>query len=107
MDDRGRPERLVQLPGFVRGLTFVDGHPLVTISQPRRLGAFANLPLHRLAESARCGLRVLSRDGRTVAHSLELPAPFDELYDVVALPGAATRFEGVNTDVARRTVVLD
>lgn len=107
VDDRGQLERLVQLPGFVRGLTFVGGHPLVTVSQPRRLGAFANLPLHTLAEPARCGLRVLSEDGLAVLHGLDLPAPFDELYDVIAVPGAATRFEGVSTDVARRTVVLD
>ncbi|PRQ08078.1 TIGR03032 family protein [Enhygromyxa salina] len=102
----GSVQRLVQLPGFVRGMSFVGGHPLVTLSRPRRVGAFLGLPLGMFAEPARCGVRVLSPDGRTVEHVLDLPAPFDELYDVVALPGTAASFAGVSTDAARRTVVL-
>jgi uncharacterized protein (TIGR03032 family) len=102
----GSVERLVQLPGFLRGLTFVGGHPLVTLSRPRRVGAFAGLALDAFAQPACCGLRVLSQDGRAVEHGLDLPAEFDELYDVIALPGVAARFAGVSTDAARRTVVL-
>lgn len=105
----GAVERLIELPGFVRGLSFVGGHPLVTLSRPRRVGAFAKLPLGSggaLDRAACCGVRVLSKDGQTVEHSLDLGAPFDELYDVIALRGVASRFAGVSTDAARRTVIL-
>ncbi len=89
--DNDRFQPICALPGFTRGLTFVAGHAVVGLSKLRS-PQFTGLALdERLpAEghpSGCCGLRVVDLATGAVVHSLDLPEPIDELFDVVALPG--------------------
>ena len=87
-------ERFVPLcfvPGFARGLAFVGGYAVVGLSKLRS-PQFTGLPLEeRLNDiglpGGCCGLRVIELASGTVVHSLDLPDPIDELFDVVVLPG--------------------
>ena len=87
-------ERFVPLcfvPGFARGLAFVDGYAVVGLSKLRS-PQFSGLALEqKLCDiglpGGCCGLRVIDLASGAVVHSLDLPEPIDELFDVVALPG--------------------
>jgi uncharacterized protein (TIGR03032 family) len=87
--DRFQP--LCALPGFTRGLAFVGDCAVVGLSKLRS-PQFTGLALDdRLAAEGvpggRCGLRVVDLATGALLHSLDLPKPIDELFDVVALPG--------------------
>ena len=82
---------LCTLPGFARGLAFAGGYAVVGLSKLRS-PQFTGLPLEeRLAAEGIpggcCGLRVIDLASGKVLHSLDLPEPIDELFDVVVLPG--------------------
>jgi len=87
----GQFHSLCALPGFVRGLAFAGGCAVVGLSKLRS-PQFTGLPLEeRLMTEGNpggcCGLRVIDLASGQVLHSLDLPEPIDELFDVVVLPG--------------------
>ena len=87
----GQFQALCALPGFARGLAFVGGCAVVGLSKLRS-PQFTGLPLEeRLNDGANpggcCGLRVIDLASGEILHSLDLPEPVDELFDVVLLPG--------------------
>jgi len=89
--DQDRFEPLCALPGFTRGLSFVGDCAVVGLSKLRS-PQFTGLALdERLAAEGVpggcCGLRVVDLATGAVRHSLDLPEPIDELFDVVVLPG--------------------
>ena len=78
------------LPGFVRGLAFAAGCAVVGLSKLRS-PQFTGLPLEeRLHAEGHpggcCGLRVVDLATGEIMHSLDLPEPIDELFDVAVLP---------------------
>ena len=89
--EQGRFQPLCALPGFTRGLAFVGGCAVVGLSKLRS-PQFTGLALdERLPAEGHpagcCGLRVVELASGAILHSLDLPEPIDELFDVVALPG--------------------
>ena len=79
------------VPGFVRGLVFVGNTAVVGLSKLRS-PQFTGLALEQKLQAMGlpvgcCGLRVIDLSGGTVLHSLDLPEPVDEIFDLVALPG--------------------
>jgi uncharacterized protein (TIGR03032 family) len=89
--EEGRFHSLCALPGFVRGLAFASGCAVVGLSKLRS-PQFTGLPLEErlIAEGLPggcCGLRVIDLASGEILHSLDLPEPIDELFDVAVLPG--------------------
>ena len=89
--DDGHFHSLCALPGFVRGLAFASGCAVVGLSKLRS-PQFTGLPLEeRLNAEGNpggcCGLRVIDLASGEILHSLDLPEPIDELFDVAVLPG--------------------
>ena len=87
----GQFHSLCALPGFVRGLAFAGGCAVVGLSKLRS-PQFTGLPLEErlIAEGnpdGCCGLRVINLASGEILHSLDLPEPIDELFDVAVLPG--------------------
>ena len=87
----GQFHRLCVLPGFVRGLAFASGCAVVGLSKLRS-PQFTGLPLEeRLTNEwipdGCCGLRVIDLASGEILHSLDLPEPIDELFDVAVLSG--------------------
>ena len=87
--EQERLQPLCALPGFVRGLAFAGGCAVVGLSKLRS-PQFTGLPLEdRLKASGYpegcCGIRVIDLTSGKILHSLDLPDPIDELFDVVVL----------------------
>ena len=87
----GQFRALCYLSGFVRGLAFAAGFAVVGLSKLRS-PEFTGLPLEeRLNAEGNpggcCGLRVIDLATGEIVHSLDLPDPIDELFDVAVLPG--------------------
>ena len=82
---------LCELPGFIRGLAFSNGCAVVGLSKLRS-PVFTGLPLEeklsQVSDSQQgiCGLRVVDLNSGCILHSLDLPEPIDELFDVAVLP---------------------
>ena len=90
-----RFQPLCFLPGFARGLAFVGegaGSCAVVGLSKLRSPQFTGLPLEQSLNALGqpggcCGLRVIDLATGNILHSLDLPEPIDELFDVVALHG--------------------
>ncbi|MDX6617362.1 MAG: hypothetical protein QOD60_2453 [Solirubrobacterales bacterium] len=87
--EAGEWETVAELPGFTRGLAFVDRIALVGLSQVRETGTFGGLPLtERLDQSERlCGVwAVDTTTGRELGF-LRFEELVQEVFDVAILPG--------------------
>ena len=89
--EAGSFRSLCALPGFARGLTFCGNYAVVGLSKLRS-PQFTGLPLEQRLEAdglpeGACGLRVIDLANGAVLHSLDLPEPIDELFDLAVLEG--------------------
>ena len=86
----GQFERLVWCPGFLRGLTFYEGHAIVALSKPRNK-VFSGLPLDSELcarnQQAECAIYIISLADNKVKHKISIVGSVEELYDVAILPG--------------------
>jgi uncharacterized protein (TIGR03032 family) len=75
------------LPGFLRGLCFVDGFAVVGLSKLRPSGVLAGLPIQNRFPELTCGVAVVDlSDGRRVG-TFEFTGGCSELYEVQWLAG--------------------
>ncbi len=105
-------EPIAFCPGYMRGLTFVGDHAVVSLSQPRHDKTFDGLPLNAELEkrdaSAQCGLQVIDLNNGEIAHWLKVENEVAEIYDVVALSGTLRPMAlGLKSDEIQRLLVLD
>lgn len=86
-------ERVVFIPGFLRGLSFVgDRYAIVGSSKDRHELSFNNLPLKQMMEDKKiieslCGFCVIDLDQGFIIHKFSFMSPVDELYDVRVIRG--------------------
>lgn len=87
----GRFEPVTFVPGYARGLAFVDDYALIGLSKPRE-STFVGLKLDQvLAERSAdpwCGIAIVDLSSGDVLHSIRFEGQVEELYDVALLPGA-------------------
>jgi uncharacterized protein (TIGR03032 family) len=107
----GRFDRLAFCPGYLRGLSFVDGHAIVGLSQQRANRTFSGLALDaelaRRDAEPRCGLQVIELATGNCVHWVRIDGVVNELYDVVALPGVTRpKALGFKSDEIRRTISI-
>jgi uncharacterized protein (TIGR03032 family) len=82
-------ETVAELPGFTRGLAFIDEIALVGLSQIRETATFGGLPItQRLDESERlCGVWAIdTTNGKTLGF-LRFEELVQEVFDVAVIPG--------------------
>ncbi|MBL9152507.1 MAG: TIGR03032 family protein [Verrucomicrobiales bacterium] len=109
--DRGSFEPVAFCPGYLRGLSFVGDHAVITLSKPRDR-TFHGLPLdQRLAEKdadPQCGLMAVNLRTGAIDHWLRLEGTVvTELYDVVALPNVRQPMAlGFKTDEIERLITV-
>jgi uncharacterized protein (TIGR03032 family) len=110
----GEFEQVAFLPGYARGMTFVgDRFAVIGLSKPRNSKTFSGLPLDdNLATrkvSARCGLLIVDLQSGDITDWVRIESNIvDELYDVVALPGARRpSLIGFQSDEIRRVLRVD
>lgn len=83
--------KMTFLPGFVRGLAFVNNYAIVGLSKNRENKTFGGLALddnlERLDMSPKCGVFIIDLKSGEIVHHIELAGVVKELYDVIILPG--------------------
>lgn len=84
----GQSTVVCELPGYLRGLSFVGPYALVGLCQIREKHIFGGLPIQRKHSQLRCGMGVV--DLRTGAQTafFEFTQGIQELFEVLFLPGA-------------------
>ncbi len=83
----GQPAQVVaELPGFARGLDFIDRYALIGLSQVRESAVFAGLPLTKRVAERKSGVWVVDIvTGATVAF-LQFTGNVQEVFEVKVLP---------------------
>lgn len=105
----GRFEPVCFCPGYLRGLDFSGNFAIVGLSRPRHNKTFSGLALDAaLGEKRvepRSGIYVIDLRTGDCVHWLRIEGIVEELYDVVAFPGAARPMAlGFKTDEIRRMI---
>jgi len=102
-------EPKVFLPGYIRGLAFIDNWAVVGLSKPRHNKTFSGLRLEeKLKEKdveARCGIYIINLNTNHIEHWLHISGVITELYDVVTVPNVKrASFIGFRNDQIRQNV---
>ena len=85
--DAGSVEIVAQLPGFTRGLTFVDGIAFVGLSQIRESSTFGDLPLTKRLSERQCGVWMVDLASGSIVGFLRFDDLVQEIFDVAILLG--------------------
>jgi uncharacterized protein (TIGR03032 family) len=83
----GQATVVCELPGYLRGLTFVGPYAVVGLCKIREQHIFGNLPIQQRCPSLRCGVAVVDTRSGVALDMFEFTAGCEELYDVQFLPG--------------------
>ncbi len=107
----GAFEPRVFCPGFLRGLTFHNGHAIVGLSLPRH-GAFSGLALDNELQKRdaepRCGVYVINLASGDIVQWIELSGGVTELFDVQVLPGVRRPMAaGILSDEIHHVITID
>jgi len=108
---RGSFEPICFVPGYGRGLNFIDKFAVIGLSGPRKNRTFSGLPLDDKLKAqnlkSRCGLFVVDLESGDIVHWLRIDGVVDELYDVGALPGITRPMAlGLESDEIRRVLSI-
>jgi len=91
VDENNRFERKSFIPGFARGLSFInERYAFIGCSQDRHESVFKGLPigeaLKKNGVESKCAVYVVDLQNFDLIHNILFQSPIDELYDVVAVP---------------------
>ena len=89
IDSSGRPEKIISLPGYTRGLTFAGKYAFVGLSKIRETAVFGNLPICDRFDELKCGIAIVDLQTRQMVSCLEFKQGVDEIYDVQIVEFAA------------------
>ncbi|HET7844544.1 MAG TPA: TIGR03032 family protein [Xanthomonadales bacterium] len=85
----GRVETVARVPGFTRGLDFVDRVAFIGLSQLRETNAFTDIPVTDEHEERACGVWAVDIETGTTIAFLRFSGSVQEIFAVQALPGVA------------------
>ena len=106
----GKFQPIAFIPGYLRGMSFINNFAVVATSKPRD-GTFSGLALDdRLKNAgveARCGISVIDLNSGDAVHWLRFDSIIEEMYDVAVLPGSTRPAAlGFRTDEIRRVLSM-
>ena len=106
----GKFEPIAFVPGYLRGLSFINNFAVVATSKPRD-GTFSGLALDERLKNAgveaRCGISVIDLASGDAVHWLRFDSIIEEMYDVAVLEGAMRPAAlGFRTDEIRRVLTM-
>ena len=82
----GRFEIAAQLPGYVRGLSIIDGIAFVGLSKIRDTSTFGGVPLAEERDALKCGVAAVDLGTGELRGTFEFRSGVDEIFDVAVLP---------------------
>ncbi|WP_395373728.1 TIGR03032 family protein [Marinicella sp. W31] len=80
------PQVVAELPGFARGMDFIDRYALIGLSQIRESSTFAGLPLTRRVEERKSGVWVIDLENGQIVAFLVFTGNVQEVFEVKVLP---------------------
>jgi uncharacterized protein (TIGR03032 family) len=103
----GRSERVIELPGFARGLAIRGPYAFVGLSKIREKSAMNGVPLAERRGELKCGVAVIDLRSGGIAAMLEFQTAVEEIFDVQLLNGV--RFPeviGFQKDTIQHTFIV-
>ncbi len=82
----GELTTIVELPGFTRGLDFIDRYAIIGLSQVRETAVFAGLPLTERCDDRQCGVYIVDIIEKQVVAFLVFSGEVQEIFAVQILP---------------------
>lgn len=104
---------VVFIPGFIRGITFINKYAIINTSMDRHDYAFKDLPLGHIIEKSGhtrpiAGFHIFDLHDGVIKHHFEFLDPKTELYDIVCLKGVRRpRIVGIYEKDLSETFHLD
>ncbi len=80
------PEVVAELPGFARGMDFIDRYAIIGLSQIRESSTFAGLPLTKRVEERQSGVWVVDTNNGQIVAFLVFTGNVQEVFEVKVLP---------------------
>lgn len=84
----GQRDDVAVLPGYARGLAFVDDLAFVGLSRIRESVIFGRVPIAAYSEQLKCGVGVIDLHTGTTVATLQFADGVEEIFDVQTVPGA-------------------
>src|SRR5262245_8946772 len=103
----GRGQRIIELPGFTRGLAIQGPYAFIGLSKIREKSAMTGVPLAERRDELKCGVAVVDLRIGELAAMLEFQTAVEEIFDVQLLPGV--RFPeviGFQKDAIQHTFIV-
>lgn len=109
---KGKFVRVTFIPGYTRGLSFINDFAVVGSSKCRQNGTFSGLELDKSLEEkkveARSGLHIIDLRTGDIVHSMRMEGVVEELYDVCVLEKHLLPMAvGFKTDEIRRIISVE
>ncbi|WP_154222325.1 TIGR03032 family protein [Marinicella rhabdoformis] len=86
METGKAPEVVSELPGFARGLDFIDRYAIIGLSQIRESATFAGLPLTKRVEERQSGVWVVDTTNGQIVAFLVFTGNVQEVFEIKVLP---------------------
>lgn len=86
MEPGKAPEVIAQLPGFTRGMDFIDRYALIGLSQIRESSTFAGLPLTKRIEKRESGIWVVDLETGEIVAYLVFTGSVQEVFEIKVMP---------------------
>ncbi|MEM1081481.1 MAG: TIGR03032 family protein [Pseudomonadota bacterium] len=83
----GKTHRVAQMPGFTRGLDFIDRYALVGLSQVRETNTFEGIPITEDGSERRSGVWIIDIETGQSVGMLRFSDAVQEIFAVKILPG--------------------
>ncbi len=91
----GKQEKIIDLPGYTRGMVVVGKYAFVGLSKIRETAIFGNLPISdRLGKDLKCGVAIVDLAARQMISCLEFSQGVDEIFDVQVAPFSSATING-------------
>ncbi len=85
--ESGAKEVIAEMPGFCRGIDFIERYALIGLSQVRETSVFAGLPLTEREQDRKCGVWIINIETGNTEGYLAFSGGVQEIFSVQVVPG--------------------
>jgi len=82
----GEKTVIAQVPGFCRGIDFIERYALIGLSEVRETAVFAGLPLTEREQDRKCGIWIVDIESGQTVGFLEFSEGVQEIFSVQLVP---------------------
>lgn len=85
--ENGSSETICQLPGYLRGLSFIDKYAIVGLCKIRESNIFGGMPVQERHKKLLCGIAIINLNNGNQEGFFEFTSGCEEIFDTRFLPG--------------------